>query len=159
MYIFFVLITSYYINGSNNNLDSTNNETIELNSSKSSTKVNIPVFLNKLKKKTILIDKDYQDISVFLLKNKNESMSEEVGYLLFNFFKGNKVANNEYLSFLKKKDKAFKEHILSDLIQIMCIDLEDEKYTYKKLINDFGIFRGSVAAQRSFKQCIDNQAN
>lgn len=145
---------TYSVNGMNSKLYINN---IELNHNKLSTKNVKPAFLNKLKKRTKLIVKDYQDINDFLMKNKNEAMSEEVGYLLFEFFKGNKIANNEYLAFLSKMGKTYKEYFLSELIQIMCIDLGCDGYTYKKLINDFIMFKGSAAAQDSFKRCIDNQ--
>ena len=152
--VFFILITSHCFNGMDNYLYINN---VGLNHNKLSTKNGKLVFKNKLKKKTKLIEKDYQDISNFLIKNKNESMSEEVGYLLFEFFKENEVANKEYLTFLSKKDRTYKEHVLSELIQMMCVDLEDDGYTYKKLINDFSMFKGSIAAQQSFIKCVDNQ--
>ena len=112
------------------------------------------LLLNKLKRKIELTDKNYQSISRFLLKNKNEAMSEEIGYLLFKVLKRDSKTNNNYLSFLTKKGNKYKELILSNLIQIMCIDLGESEYTYRKLINDFVIFKGSMSAEKTFNSCV-----
>lgn len=120
---------------------------------------NISMVVKKMENHGQLNDVDYIIINGYLLNNKDESSSEGVGYTLFEYLKGNKLANDGYVAILNKKDSAYKEKILEKLIQIMCIDLGDEKYTYEKLISDFSLFKESNAAQKALKTCMDNKVD
>lgn len=113
--------------------------------------------LRKLEKQVKLNDADYQILYEFLLHNKDESLSEGAGYSLFQYLKNNKANNEAYLSFLNKKDKAQKEKILGALVEIMCIDIGDENYTYEKFVEDFSIFNESASAKKAFNTCMSNQ--
>ena len=118
---------------------------------------NITMVVSKMENHVQLNDVDYNIINGFLSGNKDESTSEGVGYTLFEYLKGNKPANEGYDSFLNKKGSAYKEKILEKLIQIMCVDLGDEKYTYEKLTSDFSLFKESNAAQKALKTGMDNK--
>ena len=111
---------------------------------------------DKMKSKAILNDVDYGIIGKFLTQNKDESISEGVGMSLYEYLKGNSLANEGYVTFLNKKDNAYKEKVLEKLIAIMCIDLGEDKYTYDKLISDFSVVKGSNAAQKALNTCIAN---
>lgn len=87
--------------------------------------VSIDKTLIKLEQKEDLSTTDYQIICEFLINNNNESKSEEIGYLLFDYLQKNEKRNQEFSFFLSRHDSRFKENILCNLIQIMCIDLGD----------------------------------
>ena len=91
-------------------------------------------------------------------QGKYEAESEEIGYLLFEYFRGNKTNNEAFSSFLAQKyDNNKKEAILYRLVQSMCLDIDEANYTYKKLIQDFDFFNGSISAKKAFDECLSNQ--
>lgn len=128
-----------------------------------STKKNFPkskdvwMVEEKMKYKAILNEVDYDMIGKFLTQNKDESLSEGVGYSLFEYLNGNASANEGYASYLNKKENAHKEKILEKLIRIMCIDLGEDNYTQDKLIHDFPLFKESKAAEAALKTCMANR--
>lgn len=117
---------------------------------------NLSSVVDKMKRKTKLFESDYYIISEFLLKNRNASLSEEVGNVLFLYLKGSKSRNSDFFSFLKKKDISFRDQILVSLVEIMCIDLVDEHYTYEHVIYDFVILKNNAKVRNSFKLCMIN---
>jgi hypothetical protein len=128
------------------------------NSTKKSFPESKDIFMveKKMKNKAILNEVDYGIIGKFLTQNKDESISEGVGMSLYEYLQGNESANEGYVSFLNKKDNVYKEKVLGKLIDIMCIDLGEDKYTYDKLTSDFSVFKGSNAAQKALNTCIAN---
>lgn len=111
----------------------------------------------KLQKQEELTEVDYNCICNFLFNNRDESMSEEIGYQLFEYLKGNKLNNNNLLIYLDKKDSALKEKVLKSLIEVMCIDIGEENYSYEIFIKDFAVFTDSVSAKIAFYECMSNQ--
>lgn len=111
----------------------------------------------KIKNQKDLTDSDFTIICDFLIINKDESQSEEIGYCLFEYLKGNITNNNQFASFLNKKNKAFISSIHTSLIQIMCIDIGEENYNYDNFIKDFHMFNKSVPAKKTFEECMNNQ--
>lgn len=118
---------------------------------------NISSIIEKMKRKNQLFEKDYYIISEFLLNNKDESLAEEVGYALFAYLKGSRSRNSEFLSALSKKGSAYGDSVLVSLVEIMCIDLGEDKYTYEHAIEDFSLFKNNEAVRRAFKSCMDNK--
>ncbi|AEW00302.1 hypothetical protein A4D02_23525 [Niastella koreensis] len=104
----------------------------------------------------VLDSADYNVIDNYLLYDHDEDGSEGIGLNIFNYLKGNKPANESYLNFLNNKDAALREKVLPKLIGIMCIDMADNKYTYKGLVKDFSLFKESKAAEKALKTCIAN---
>jgi hypothetical protein len=131
------------------------------NSTKKSFPESKDIFMveEKMKNKAILNDVDYGIIGKFLTQLKDESLSEGVGLSLFEYLQGNGSANEGYVSYLNKKSNAYKEKVLGKLIEIMCIDLGEDKYTNDKLISDFSVFKGSNAAQAALNTCIANHVD
>ena len=115
------------------------------------------IVLSRMNNQKELIDADYNTIIDFLLTNNNESNSEEVGYAIFEYLKKNKYGNVGFALQLNKKEKSLKDTLLSRLVQIMCIDLGEEDYTYEVFINDFELFKNSASAKKAFKDCMRNQ--
>ncbi len=116
---------------------------------------NFSAILEKMNNNLFLSEQEYKSINNFLLNNKDESFSEEVGYTLFQYFRQNHVNCSNYTEFLKKENK--KDEILCSLVQIMCIDIGEENYTYEKFIQDFSFMSGNVKAKKSFTDCMNNQ--
>lgn len=113
-----------------------------------------------LEAKGLLSGLEYTVICRYILNDegKNEDESEEIGYLLFNYFRGSKNNNEAFSSFLAQKyDNNKKEAILYHLVQSMCIDISEENYTYEKLKQDFSFFMGSISAKKAFDECLKNQ--
>ena len=110
----------------------------------------------KMDDHAVLDSADYNIIDNYLLYDHDEDGSEGIGLNMFNYFKGNKTANESYLSFLNSKGTAFREKVLPKLIGIMCIDIADNKYTYKGLVKDFSLFKESKAAEKALKTCMAN---
>ena len=111
---------------------------------------------NKMDNHATLDKADYTIIDNYLLFNHDEDGSEGIGYTMFNYFKGNKPANEGYLNFLNNKGAAFKEKVRPKLILLMSIDLIDDKYTYETLVSDFSLFKESSAAEKAIKTLIAN---
>ena len=110
----------------------------------------------KMNGHVMLDNADYNIIDSYLLYNHDEDGSEGIGYSMYNYFKGNKPANEGYFNFLNTKGSAFREKILPELIGLMCIDIADDKYTYEKLVSDFSLFKESKAAEKALNTCIVN---
>lgn len=110
----------------------------------------------KMDDHAVLDSADYNIIDNYLLYNHDEDGSEGIGYSMFNYFKGNKPANEGYLFFLNDKGAAFREKVLPKLIGLMCIDVADNKYTYKGLVRNFSLFKESKAAEKALDTCMAN---
>lgn len=109
----------------------------------------------KMQKQEKLTSPDYDCICDFLFNNTDESISEEIGYQLFEYLKGKSLNNTAFSSYLNGKDK--KEKVLTALIQAMCIDIGEENYTYDTFIKDFEMFSNSSSAKNAFNECMGNQ--
>lgn len=133
------------------------NQNIIAKKAELSDKLDISIVVSRMRDKKELAEEDYIALDDFLLRNTDESKSEEVGYTLFEYLRKNKSKNNSFLQHLSKKEKAFKDAIMKELIQIMCIDLGEENYLYENFLNDFELFKNSVSAKKAFKACMDNQ--
>jgi hypothetical protein len=123
--------------------------------SDSSQKSNL--FIEKLRNKVSLDSIDYEGLVSFLITNNDESQSEEVGYLLYQFLNGNEQYNRSFEKFLSTKDAIIRDSILSSLIKILCLDLGEDNYTYQRLIKDFPLFKGNDASKSEFKNCMDSE--
>ncbi|MDR2854028.1 MAG: hypothetical protein LBV31_01840 [Prevotellaceae bacterium] len=119
--------------------------------------INLSKTFDKLRYKKKLENDDYIIINKFLLTNTDESQSEELGYLLYEYLRNDAAKNTDYLDFLENQSIANKDSILCLLIQSMCIDLGEDDYNYEKLIKDFCIFKGNTLAQKKLNECINNQ--
>jgi hypothetical protein len=104
----------------------------------------------KMQKNNKLTTSDYNCICDFLLNNNDESKSEELGYILFEYLRNKPLNNSAFLSYLSKKETTQKEKFLTALIQIMCIDIGEEDYSYGTFIKDFNMFSNSPSAKKSF---------
>lgn len=110
-----------------------------------------------MQKNNKLTTADYDCICDFLLNNNDESKSEELGYILFEYLKNKPLNNRAFLSYLSRKENSQKEKFLTALIQIMCIDIGEENYSYDTFIKDFDMFSNSSSAKKAFNDCMSNQ--
>jgi len=110
-----------------------------------------------MQKNNKLTKYDYDCICDFLSNNSDESKSEELGYILFEYLKNKPLNNSAFLSYLSKKGTSQKEKFLTALIQIMCIDIGEENYSYGTFVKDFDIFNNSSSAKKAFNECMGNQ--
>ena len=111
----------------------------------------------RMQKHEKLTNTDYDFICDFLENNTDESLSEGMGYELFEYLKGNLSNNNAFVSYLNEKDVSFKEKVQKALVQIMCIDIGEGNYSYDTFVKDFDMFKNSVSAKNAFKECMSNQ--
>ncbi len=111
----------------------------------------------KMQKNNKLTTLDYDCICDFLSNNRDESKSEELGYLLFEYLKNKPLNDRAFLSYLSKKGTSQKEKFLTALIQIMCIDIGEENYSYGTFVKDFEMFGNSSSAKKAFNECMSNQ--
>lgn len=118
--------------------------------------VNIKSIINKFEKNIKLNTNEYRFFSNYIINNKDESFSENTGYLIFHYFLNNKPYCNDFQDYLKTENKQSRDKILAIFLQSMCIDLADEKYDYDKLISDFPFFRESELVKKQLKVCVNN---
>jgi hypothetical protein len=111
----------------------------------------------KMKKQAKLTETDYATICDFMFNNVDESLSEEIGYRLFEYLKSNQLNNDAFILYLNEKEISYKENIKSSLVEIMCIDIGEENYSYDTFIKDFDMFKNSISAKRAFDECMDKQ--
>lgn len=125
-----------------------------IDSDEDSKEVNL--LFEKISNKKSLNTKEYSSLSAYILKNNDASISENIGYLLFQYFQNNNKLSKEFATFLKTKTDDDKERLLSAMIQLMCIDLSEENYTYEKLIADFRFYDREAIAKKRFNECINS---
>lgn len=112
---------------------------------------------SKMQKQEKLTEVDYAYICNFLFNNNDESISEEIGYRLFEHLQKKQLNNDSFASYLDSKEISFKEKVLDELIKIMCIDIGEENYTYDTFIKDFDLFKQSASSKKAFNECMNNQ--
>ena len=110
----------------------------------------------KMEKMEKLTDPDYDYICDFLLNNRDESLTEGMGYYLFKYLKNNQINNSAFESYLNGKEVPYRKKINRALVQVMCIDIGEGNYTYRTFIKDFSMFKNSVAAKNAFYECLKN---
>ena len=122
------------------------------------TEVN-PVFIEvteKMQEQKKLTKTDYAFICDFLLNNTDEGIVEGMGGSLFKCLRGNPLSNSDFLSYLDKKRKLYKEKVLYRLVSIMFIDIKLEEYSYDAFIKDFDMFKNSASTKKAFDRCMEN---
>ena len=163
-YVIFALILVVSCNGNNSKKvvstdfvkkQNTNVKTLAIKQSLRA--VDISAVSVKMQKYKELTKSDYDCICDFLLNNNDESKSEEMGYILFEYLKNKPLNNRAFLSYLSRKENSQKEKFLTVLIQIMCIDIGEENYSYDTFIKDFDMFSNSSSAKKAFNECMSNQ--
>ena len=113
----------------------------------------------KIESKKQLTDKDYGNLS-FIINNLNsEADSENLGYLLFEYFEKNDSDNSKYLSLLNKLNSSDRDKIFSATVKMMCIDFQDNNYSLEKLQKNFVMFNGNSKAIKSFQECMENKVD
>ena len=70
----------------------------------------------------------------YAMKTSDASISEQLGYILYNYFKGNNKRNDYINSFVSKNNINKKEF---SILFLKCIDLENEYENYNDFINAF----------------------
>jgi hypothetical protein len=111
----------------------------------------------KMQKQKKLTNPDFDCICDFLFNNNDESKSEEIVYQLFDYLKGKPLNNSDFISYLNEKGSPLKEKALTALIQIMCIDIGEENYSYDNFIKDFYLFNNNAFAKKAFNECMGDQ--
>ena len=163
-YVIFALILVVSCNGNNGKKvvstdflkkEKTKNKTAVIQQSPRA--VDISEVSVKVQKHKELTKSDYDSICDFLSNNNDESKSEEMGYVLFEYLKNKPLNNRAFLSYLSRKENSQKEKFLTALIQIMCIDIGEENYSYDIFIKDFDMFSNSSSAKKAFNECMSNQ--
>lgn len=119
--------------------------------------LDIESIFNKLENKEDLSEDEYSFLINFTLNNKDESLSEGLGYLLFEYLRGEERRNKIFSMILDKDFPVEKDKFLSNVVFLMCIDLSEENYTYAKLIKDFTIFKNNKVVKDTFNKCIKTQ--
>jgi hypothetical protein len=120
----------------------------------------IDTVLQKMYEQKKLTEADYA-IICNILPYADASLAESIGGSLFNYLKNNRLNNASFLSYLDKKEALFKEKTLYELVFIMCLDIQDEKYldekySYDIFIKNFDMFKNSVSAKEAFDKCMNN---
>jgi len=110
----------------------------------------------KMGKMEKLTDPDYDYICDFLLNNRDESLTEGMGYYLFKYLKNNQINNSAFESYLNGKEVPYRKKINRALVQVMCIDIGEGNYTYSTFIKDFSMLKNSVSAKNAFYECLKN---
>ena len=118
--------------------------------------INMDSILNKLQRNIELTENEYRFFSNKVINNNDEAFSENIGYLMFQYFLNNKSYCNDFKVYLKKEKEKTKDKVLVVLLQSMCIDLADESYNYDRLINDFPFFKESPLIKKQLEECINN---
>ena len=167
-FVFYMFFSVFFVvscgGGNESELIKTDSTQVEINNKIDNEEETIdeglsPEMLNtitKMKKQEELTEVDYDCICDFLFNNYDESLSEGIGYRLFEYLRGNQPNNNDFISYLSSKETSYKEKVLNELIKIMSIDIELEEYSYETLIKDFDMFKNSVSAKKAFERCMEN---
>jgi hypothetical protein len=129
----------------------------DTNSINQQSHLNILDVSKKMQEQNKLAEIDYDCICDFLFNNSDESISEEIGYQLFEYLQSKTLHNTAFISYLNVKESTLRESVLVALIQAMCIDIGEENYSYDTFIKDFDMFRNSAAAKKTFEECMNNQ--
>ena len=109
----------------------------------------------KMEKNENLNSGDFQTICTSLFRQVD--FSEGFGGGLFDYLQRNVSHNEEFLNYLHGKTSPYKDSVLSEMVIMMFIDLEEENYySYKEFVKDFPLFKGNAAAKRSFEKCWQN---
>jgi len=165
MRIIFTLIIVFFFNSCNDTIKNIKREKKELIINENSKKPIIsqegddykePEFMLKLQNQTDLNEDDYNKLIIFLKNNIDESMSENLGFLLFQYFKGRTERNKNFIKIIKNSDK---ERVYVLLIKTMCIDIIDEDYKdINEFINDFPMFiDNSDIIKKTYNFCLENK--
>jgi len=118
--------------------------------------INMRSIFNKFEKNIKLSTNEYRFFCHYIINNNDESLSENTGYLVFQYFLNNKSYCNDFQVYLKTEKDQIKDKVLVVLVQFMCIDLADDKYDYDKLINDFSFFKESRLIKKELEECVSN---
>lgn len=157
---FLIIVFSCEQNNQKNNYpvktDNVKNNDYTVGSKNEIDEINVKSILEKLENKEELSEPEYNFLIDFILQNQNESYNEGFGYLLFEYFRKNDMRNNIFMSILNKNYNSKKNEILSNMVGLMCIDLEEEDYNYEKLTSEFKIFSTNESAKDALKRCIEN---
>lgn len=163
-YVIFALILVVSCNGNNGKKvvstdflkkEKTKNKTAVIQQSPRT--VDIWEVSEKMSKQEKLKEADYDCICNFLLKEESVEGGEGIGYRLFEYLKNKPLNNRAFVSYLSRKEDSQKEKFLTALIQIMCIDIGEENYSYDTFIKDFNMFSNSSSAKKAFNECMSNQ--
>jgi len=129
-------IDSYSYNKDSANIAIKKKTTIKIDS--------VHYILEKLDKGHDFSSQDYIYLLKLIKTNTDESLSEGLGYSLFNFLKDNKSRNSRMKIIIDSTESKQNESFLTNLIDLMSIDLcDDNNYSSEDLIKHFPIFDGN----------------
>jgi hypothetical protein len=113
--------------------------------------------IDKVENNEDLNNYEYSVLFDSLFVNNDESLSEQNGYLMFNYLKENINRGKNVSTFLLSKSKCDRDLILSKRVRLMCIDILDENYNYNRFIKEFKLFNKIKKAEIAFKDCLKNK--
>jgi hypothetical protein len=119
--------------------------------------VQILNLFDKLESKRKLGSEEYRFLAELLINGcYYESDSENLGTLLYKYFKRNRGANlafNEYI-YQNSKDP---NDIYTQLIMQMCIDIADNDASFSSFLGDFIMFSNEPSIEACYNNCINGE--
>lgn len=101
----------------------------------------------------------YALYSSYSINYSDESMNENISLYTYEMFTEDKNKSNILLGYIKKLPKSVEDKITVSIVNMMCLDLGDNQYTFDKFLVDFEKLAQNLKARETAKNCIDNYVN
>jgi hypothetical protein len=108
----------------------------------------------KMKNKLSLNITEYKLFAEYLIANQDidDLPTEGFGYVVYNYFKNNKLANTKFGFFLKNHQDRVK--IINSFVELICIEILYPKYSIENLIKEFSFIENKKEELTKFNFCI-----
>lgn len=109
----------------------------------------------------IILNKNEVDSLFFFISHDmfDEAQAESIGIHMYENLRPKRLNYQIMSNCLAELSFSERELLLKIFIQLMCIDIGEDKYVFDEFINDYPLFKGSKSAKEAFLNCIDNQVN
>jgi hypothetical protein len=166
MYYIFCLILLIGLSSCNqNNKSNFSNGTIihdTILDEKSANKVDsisLDDLVKLLENKKVMTETDFKSL-FFHLKSNDESISESLGYLIFEYYYKDKSNNTELKKYLNKLDIKQQNKSFEILINVMCLEISLNNYTnFESFIKDFPVIPSNESNKKIFNECLSNRVD
>lgn len=120
--------------------------------------INIDSILVKIENMYLLSDTEY-DYLFDYFKKSDESISEGLGYSLYEYFYKNESTNESLINYLKQKKVDDKEENVIFLLKVMCLEIVLNEYKdYSQLLEDFLFLDNNPTYKKIFEECLENNS-
>lgn len=121
--------------------------------------VTIDIILSKLENKHSLSSKEYE-ILFQNIKRNDESISEGLGYLLYEYFYRDNDKEENLKDYLSDVNKDERDAMINLLLKSMCLELMVNEYeSFEKVITDFKFIKDNEKNRNTFNICFENNKN